>query len=547
MIAMLSIIAGIIVGILALNSSYREFQIEHGSHMRSLVWSTDRNLSNFFNFNREELKDEALVVQYYSQAQILETLNHMDPIQEHLVDAIALFSDDTLVGCTNDRISRLSFNRDYSISAPCLASDSEGKVYVSFIEPVADSDYKLVSLIRIDHFFDKFIGKELTDNYWLALYNMEYGLCIQNDASQPFVRNIGYDSAIERDDGITIMAKSAKSNQILVGEYKFNSKSFRTGNFFMTALPSGLSDNGYLTIGISVETRQFARALHNSFIKTAICGALVLFGLIIIIINVRRRYRANLEMAANIKLLKERNDSMRQLLETSEEIAHQQRLVTIGTIASSVNHEFSNLLTPIMGYSLMAMEKAEDNEEVMDYLERIYHSSAKAKDLVARFLQLSRKKTSDESVDFSPDEILSNVEKMLRPSLPFNVNVVKQYNCPERCLYGHKHEIEQVIINLVLNAFQAMKNDGGTLKISTHRNDEYVEFALEDNGPGIPEEVQPRIFEPFFTTKDNDSGTGLGLSIVKQIVESHHGRIELESEFNKGTTFRIILPIYKPD
>src|SRR6185369_14759771 len=107
---------------------------------------------------------------------------------------------------------------------------------------------------------------------------------------------------------------------------------------------------------------------------------------------------------------------------------------------------------------------------------------------------------------------------------------------------GHAGQLHQVFLNIITNAAQAIGDRGGTIKIETARKSGEVLIAIRDDGPGIPAEVLPRIFDPFFTTKDVGQGSGLGLSIVHGIVERHGGKIAVDSQVGRGTTFTVRLP-----
>lgn len=541
--AIIAIIAGIIVGVFALKNAYKELDTEHHEHLISLVWSTDRNLDNLLQYNKKALREEVIKNANATDNELIYNLVNGSIFDDEKIDAVVTLSNMQLLNSSDESIDSLIFYEDYSTNKPILCLDNNGKNYLGIIEHTATSGVDIAALMQLDHFFDKFVGNELTDYYWLALYDIKNGLCIQDDATQPYVKDISYEDALGRGDGITVLAQSEKQGKILSDEYNFQSDSTSSTHFIITALPTSINDNGYFTVGLSVPTEHYESILNRIFWRTAICGALILFGLFILFLLSRRHHITNEAMRADIKLLRQKNETMKALLDTTQQISHQQRLVTIGTIASNVNHEFSNLLTPIMGYSVLAMEKVSDNEDAMTYLEKIYEASSIAKGLVARLLKLSRKNSNAEHTMLVPDIIINNVEKIIIPSLPKNVTIVKQLSCPQQCLYASETQIEQVLINIILNAFQAMADTGGTLTLYTSCNDEYVEFRIRDTGPGMSKDVLARVFEPFFTTKSESVGTGLGLTIVKQIVEDHHGKIEVTSDYGIGTEFVIRLPV----
>lgn len=542
-IAVIAIILGLVVGFSTLTRSYNEFNKEHHNHLVSLVWSTDKNLDDLLTYCRLELRKDCVKYGGETIESLLEGVMSSRTLDESKYDEVVALRNRQIVASLDNTIDSIQFKGKYSYDEPCLCVDSREDIYLATIEPTGIDDIDLATLQRLDNFFDKFVGKELRDNYWLALYDIDEGICIQDDASQPLVKNITYESALERNDGVTIMAESERSGRIQSDEYSYQSEGTASSKFIITTLPTSINDNRYFTIGLSVPTEKYEAVLNNIFWRTGMAGALIIFGLFIIFLVINRNRRVNEAMRGDIKLLQEHNEEMQRMMKMSQELAHQQQLVQIGTIASSVNHEFSNLLTPVMGYSMLAMEAAGDNDELLDYLEKIYEEASRAKRLVARMLKLSRKVGNVERVQCAPDELLDKTEEILASSCPKNVEVVKDYNCPDKMILASEVQMEHVLINIINNAFQAMSPDGGVLTIKTRAKDDHVEFRIKDTGPGLNVENTDYIFEPFYTTKNDGEGTGLGLAIVKQIIEAHHGRIEVESQTGKGTEFIIILPI----
>src|SRR5204862_1833700 len=152
-------------------------------------------------------------------------------------------------------------------------------------------------------------------------------------------------------------------------------------------------------------------------------------------------------------------------------------------------------------------------------------------------------RTDDESVvEFDIDRSIDDSLELLRHVLKLNVKVVKAYESPGR-VRGHAGQINQVFMNLLTNAAQALSGrDGATITIDTATTGDTVTVKIGDNGPGIPADVLPRIFDPFFTTKEVGEGTGLGLAIVHELVERHGGTIDVQTVLGAGTTFTVTLP-----
>lgn len=243
------------------------------------------------------------------------------------------------------------------------------------------------------------------------------------------------------------------------------------------------------------------------------------------------------------KILQRKNEAMEKLNRQTQELAHHQRLEIMGTLTSSIAHEFNNLLTPIMGYSMMALEKLPpEEEELYDDILEIYEASRKAKTIISRLSDLSRKNTDLTFRQVSPDDLIRKVLDVAKPAKPNRVEIRLNLNCWAQRLYANEIQMSQLFLNLILNGFHAMEETGGTLSVDTSFDEDSICVRVSDTGTGIPEEIRDKIFEPFFTTKAAGKGTGLGLAIAAQVVEEHKGTIHVESQEGKGTTFTVQLP-----
>lgn len=309
-------------------------------------------------------------------------------------------------------------------------------------------------------------------------------------------------------------------------------------------LPASASTNGLFSIGIIKDSREeMAQLKHFSFMLLAY-GSMILIAIILLLFCIRRYSFQEQRNLQEIKILQEKKAAMEELNRETLELAHHQRLETIGQLTSGIAHDFNNLLTPMMGYSLMVMEKLppEDTESYDNLLE-IYNASSKAKKLISRLSDLSRKNTVTTMKLMNPDHVIGETLSMMEPARPKNVELIKNFDCQKPCLYGNETQISQMIMNLVINAFQVLEETGGKVTVSTYIAHDQIHIRVEDNGPGIPREQMKKVFDPFFTTKPIGQGTGLGLAIVSQVVEEHHGVIDLESREGEGTRFTIFLPV----
>jgi len=233
-----------------------------------------------------------------------------------------------------------------------------------------------------------------------------------------------------------------------------------------------------------------------------------------------------------------------------------QKMETIGTLAGGIAHDFNNILTPILGYTEMALEEL-SVESVLRYdIEQINSAAIRGKDLVQQILTFSRQVDFDKK-PLQLDSVVREVLKLIRASFPSNIEIQQDLNPSCGTVLADSTQMHQIIMNLCTNAYHAMMNNGGVLTVrldkqsvgagqvnglAKNQKGTYVKLTIEDTGHGMDKRTIERIFEPFFTKKEVGSGSGLGLSVVHGIVSNNNGTIVVESEPGKGSTFMIYLP-----
>jgi len=229
-----------------------------------------------------------------------------------------------------------------------------------------------------------------------------------------------------------------------------------------------------------------------------------------------------------------------------DQLAQAQKLTALGELVSTTTHEFNNILMTIINYAKLGM-RHRDNATREKAFEKILTASARAAKITNSVLGMARNRSKDKE----PTDLNKLIEDTLvlleREMNKYRIRVEKKLpSVPEALVNGN--QIQQVLLNLLINARQAMAHGGRLLIKLEHRPEEnMVDLVVRDYGSGIPAEKLPHIFDSFFTTKkgpdaSGKGGTGLGLSMCRDIIESHRGRIRVDSTVGKGTAFTLKLP-----
>ncbi len=240
------------------------------------------------------------------------------------------------------------------------------------------------------------------------------------------------------------------------------------------------------------------------------------------------------------------------------QLLHAQKMEAVGTLAGGVAHEFNNILMTIKGYTQLAAMRGLDEKTSAEYLRKVDKSCQRAAALTSKMLTFSRLDVG-EKAPARLNHILASVSQFLHQALPPSIQLQTKPTLELDWVQANSSQLEQVILNLALNARDAMAGSGVITLASLRRDLDqaqaaqlglptgaYVEAMVQDTGQGMTQEVLNHIFEPFFTTKEPGKGTGLGLSVAYSIVESHGGKIVAESCPGDGATFRVLLPAQDP-
>ena len=245
-------------------------------------------------------------------------------------------------------------------------------------------------------------------------------------------------------------------------------------------------------------------------------------------------------------------DRTRQLKETHEKLLHQDKMSSLGKLSASVVHEINNPIAGILNLIMLMKRivsedgvKQKEIDQFKHYLDLMENETRRTSRIVSNLLAFARQSK------MAPKRL--SVNQLIEKTLFLNSNLLKidgvkvatklDPNLPD--LLGSEDQLQQVFMNLMSNAAEAMESNGGKLTIATKHllREDKLQINFKDSGPGIPEDDIPKLFEPFFTTKKKGKGVGLGLSVAYGIIQEHDGSIYVKSEVGQGTTFQVKLPL----
>ncbi len=245
-------------------------------------------------------------------------------------------------------------------------------------------------------------------------------------------------------------------------------------------------------------------------------------------------------------LEKKVDERTKELVEIQGHLIQSEKLASLGKLAAGIAHEINNPLGGILIYSYLILEETPKDNPHYDNLKKIVKETTRCKDIVKGLLEFARPKEPEMSLTDINDVIERSLSIVERQVLFQNITIKKEYSRGLPRTIADGAQLQQVFINMIINAAEAMKGNGAlTIKSSLEQDKQYLAIEFTDTGHGIREEDKKRLFEPFFTTKEVGKGTGLGLAISYGIIQKHNGAIIVSSQVGKGTTFKVRLPVRK--
>lgn len=325
-----------------------------------------------------------------------------------------------------------------------------------------------------------------------------------------------------------------------------------------------LGDSFWIVSAV-VDYDDLYQPVAESFRKMAVMFSSIALVMVLLTVFIFHLQQKNNRNAAQITSLQEVNEALEELHRSEEFLQHGQRLQLMGTLTGGIAHEFNNFLTPITGYADLIMVDADPESEIYDNAREISEAAEKARDVVKQISAMSRRNVETIYDAVSVKKMLEQTRKLVETNCPKQIEILEQVDLNEEEVLGNMTQLQQVLLNICINAIHAIGKAEGTLTLSADvvpRSEllrrfpdekipevwpSYVRIRIADNGSGMDKETLQHIFEPFFTTKKTGEGTGLGLALAEQIIRTHRGHICAESTLGKGSIFYIYLPVLEQE
>ena len=549
----------IVISVWLLARTFREYNDmslrQQDTQLESMAKAADAGMASYLDDFRDELRyiigRRGFVNAEKHWHETGDAADLLSRMQENLLAGNPLIGDLVLVDGAEIGLSA-NGNTEYYFPdgmegslQPCFAAD--GTMYLAVFE---DGNYaRFAVLLHMKEWYADLSMTYANDSIRLMLLGRQQRILLHTWQGQHCVSVVDDLSSGNSDiQAAEYLMQSQKDARKLITSYSLTyPEDDYVHEMRMTVLPLDECTNGYFSVSLTSDYDEIIVPMQAAAWWMLVSGALLVSGVLLMILTAVLLVRQNRSRDRALEQLLRRNEETQKLLDMTTELAHHQRLETIGTLTASIAHEFNNLLTPIMGYSILTLEGLpEEYSDLADNVAEIYEASRKAKAIISRLNSLSRRNAEESFRPLALPTLVSKALSVAAPAMPPNVTPNVKNEAGELWVSGSETQLSQLLLNLILNAYQAMETTGGTLTLTLREQDGQALVLVEDTGTGIPTDVIDRIFDPFYTTKESGRGTGLGLAIVRQVAESHHGEISVASILGKGTIFTLCLPSVSP-
>lgn len=553
-IALLLIVDGIILmNVFFFHYSY-ELLNSHDKQLMSIARVVDLNIKGMIENYRGDLSFLLNKSEYIEAEKLWKETGNATELQNKLRDTFMMAdrrSENILVSEDGEvRVFAIS-NKQYrkvdgaGTETVQFYTDEAGTYYVAISVSRDNTSYSV--LVNALEFYYRIQGAAEMEESWLMLsdYNGKVVMFPQKE----YLAIGGVDavsSATRGKEGVEkFLGGVERDLEVSSCSYEYIDEHDDKGHEArMLWVKADESENGHIAIGVVHNIEHVVQPIVMGVISIILCGVMVAEGIYILCRLIYRYKKDKEENKKELQELRRKIEMMEELNAKTEKLLHHQRLETIGTMSSGIVHEFNNLLTPIMSYSILAMEKLPlEEEEIYEDIVEIYNASVKAKRLITRMSELSAKNKESVFQKINLNDVLQKVQNIVKPVIPNNIQFQIEVLSSNLSVWGEETQLSQMFLNLILNAFQATEKDGGNVSVVVTKNEGKVMIRVMDDGIGMTEDVKEKLFEPFYTTKGPGKGTGLGLAIVQQVVEDHKGSIFVDAKRGKGSLFVIELPL----
>jgi len=448
-------------------------------------------------------------------------------------------------------------------------TDVKGKKYLAFTN-VLDSGKSISLVLDEEQYYTDLISNiQIGTNGYILLKNSDGQIIMHPDKDQWGIDVI--DGRNELYPGLDLsslenMIEKQKNGETAISEYySYWWMDDRVPRVKKIAayIPAAVGNDFWIVSAVT-DYNDFYMPVKEGFVRII----LVFIGIIVILLllsfGVAKLLLDREKTAAEIVYLKELNELLEELHRNEEELAHRERLQIMGTITSGIAHEINNFLTPIMGYAELLMLGLPETSEAYENAQEIYEASEKATDVIRQISSLSRKNVETVYKSINAETMLKRALKLVESVCPRQIKIVDGIKLNNTKMLGNATQINQVILNICVNAIHAIGKKEGTIRISGWEVDKwmaeryiglklsdawqkYIRIDIADNGQGMDADTLRQVFDPFFTTKKSGEGTGLGLALAEQIIHAHKGCICVESELGKGSCFHIFFPVLESE
>jgi signal transduction histidine kinase len=238
--------------------------------------------------------------------------------------------------------------------------------------------------------------------------------------------------------------------------------------------------------------------------------------------------------------LKERESSLKK---AQHALVQSEKMAAVGTLSAGLAHEVKNPLSAVLGYAQLSKRKLDQPEALLKHLDTIENETRRCNEIIGNLMQFSRQEKGEHE-QISVNEVVEKSMAIVDHQLGLKSVEIKSELADELPdISGNANQLQQVIMNLMINAQQAMGEEGGTVSLATLIEDDSLLITVSDTGPGIEPDIAAKIFEPFYTTKPAGQGTGLGLSVTYGIIQDHGGDISVKRSESGGAKFVVALPL----